>query len=156
MRDTYRLHRNTSGQLIYETIDETGETVSHEVTIREAFPWTHPQAFLSLRTSKGKELAFVPDLSARSQDEQLLIRQALDESRFVPRILKVTRIVPRERLWDVLTDRGQTEIKMQDRQDVNPLADGRYLITDVFGNMYLLPALDELDSKSRRFALEMI
>jgi hypothetical protein len=65
-------------------------------------------------------------------------------------------IDPRARVWRVETDRGRAEIRMQDRQDVVPLEDGRFLIHDVFGDVHLLPPLDALDRRSRRLALQMI
>ena len=51
--------------------------------------------------------------------------------------------------WDVQTDRGPREFVVQNvSENAQWLGDRRLLITDVDGNRFEIPHLDELDKKS--------
>ena len=51
--------------------------------------------------------------------------------------------------WDVQTDRGPREFVVQNvSENAQWLGDHRLLITDVDGNRFEIPHLDELDKKS--------
>ena len=52
--------------------------------------------------------------------------------------------------WKVQTDRGPAEFRVQEREDIRFLPDGRFRIKDADGNVYEMPSLTGLDDRSRR------
>ena len=52
--------------------------------------------------------------------------------------------------WRVETDRGPAEFRVQEREDIRFLHDGRFSVKDADGNVYELRSLHELDDLSRR------
>jgi hypothetical protein len=52
--------------------------------------------------------------------------------------------------WKVQTDRGPAEFRVQEREDIRFLPDGRFRIKDADGNAYEMPSLAGLDERSRR------
>lgn len=150
---SYRLRPGERGTLVLE---RPGCPPEAGVRVRRAFPWSRPLRYISVRSSSGTELEMIDDLQELPPEERQLVQDALSSTHFVPRILRVLAIAPRDRRWQVLTDRGPTEIQMQDREDIHALPDGRFLVRDVYGNVHELPALEHLDGKSRRLALEML
>jgi hypothetical protein len=52
-------------------------------------------------------------------------------------------------LYRIETDRGPRRIKVMEREDMRPLADGRTLIRDADGVVYELPPINSLDAHSQ-------
>jgi hypothetical protein len=74
---------------------------------------------------------------------------------FVPRITRIEEVDVRfgYQQWKVQTDRGPIEFRVQEREDIRFLPDGRYNVKDADGNVYELPAMGQLGEHSRK-ALE--
>lgn len=123
-----------------------------DVRVRRAFPWSKPRHFLSIRSSEGKELLLIDSLDAVPAETMRVIEQHLDRHTFIPRIERVDELDTQHgyQLWKVQTDRGPVEFRVQEREDVRFLPDGRYTVRDVDGNLYELPRRDQLDESSRR------
>ncbi len=128
-----------------------------DVRIRRSFPWSSPQRHISVRNSEGKELLLIEDLRAQSEAVQRLVEQYLEKWAFVPRITRVLDVDVRFgfQQWKVETDRGPMEFRVQEREDIRFLGDGRFSIKDVDGCIYELPSLAQLDEKSQR-AIEVL
>ncbi len=134
------------------TLKRAGEPDVADVRVRLAFPWSHKEQFISIRAADGKELLMVEDL--RSVDEparQAILRHLADTS-FVPRIQRVVRVDMRfgHQHWTVQTDRGEANFRVQEREDIRFLPDGRFAIKDADGNIYELDKLEKLDPASRK------
>lgn len=127
------------------------------VTLRRAFPWSNPSRHVSVRSPDGKELLLIDDVTALPQPVRGLIEAWLGRHRFVPRITRVHSIDMDfgYQQWRVETDRGPAEFRVQEREDVRFLHDGRFAVRDADGNIYELANLAELDRESRR-ALEAL
>jgi hypothetical protein len=52
--------------------------------------------------------------------------------------------------WKVRTDRGPAEFRVQEREDIRFLPDGRFRIKDADGTVYEMVSLSQLDERSRR------
>lgn len=153
MNTLFKLKRGPDNEFILE---RAGEPDVPNIRVVRAFPWSHPNGFISLRNDENQELVFIEALDDLDEAQRRLILEAVDESALLPTIYRVVRVQPRDKRWVVETDRGQTEIQTQDRQNIHPLSDGRYLINDIYGNAYLLLKLTDLDAKSRQMVQEMI
>jgi hypothetical protein len=123
-----------------------------DVRIRRAFPWSSADRFISIRSSEGRELLMLDDLSQAPPEQRQIIQQALDRSSFIPKILRVLSIDDSfyHHHWKVITDHGPAEFQVQEREDIRFLSDGRFTIKDADGMIYELARLDQIDPRSRR------
>jgi len=137
------------------TLKRPGHDDVPDVRIRRAFPWSNASAFVSIRSSDGKEIMLIDDVAALPPALRKTIDDYLAGTVLIPRIESIVAIDVRFGFqeWQVKTDRGPVRFRVQEREDIRFLPDGRYAIRDADGNIYELRALAELDDHSRR-ALE--
>jgi hypothetical protein len=123
-----------------------------DVRVRRAFPWSSPQRNVSIRGPDGKELVLIEDLSLLDRSLRQRIERWLESYSFIPRITRIEQLEVRfgYQQWKVQTDRGATEFRVQEREDVRFMPDGRFSVKDADGNIYEMPSLDKLDEASRR------
>ena len=123
-----------------------------DVRIRRSFPWSNANEFVSIRSSDGKELLLVEDVTALPAELRLTIESYLAQTVRIPLIERIDAIDVRFGFqeWSVQTDRGPVSFRVQEREDIRFLPDGRFSIKDADGNIYELRALAELDDHSRR------
>ena len=133
------------------TLRRSGTEDAKDVRLRRAFPWSKPWEYLSIRSADGKELVLIEDLRTLDTATRQLIERWLASHSFVPRITRVDHVDVRfgYQQWKVQTDRGVAEFRVQEREDIRFLSDGRFSIRDADGNVYELCRLDELDPHSR-------
>ena len=126
-----------------------------DVRIRRAFPWSDPNHFVSIRSSDGKELMLIEDAASLTDAQRKAIEASLAATVLIPLIRHIDAIDVRFgfQQWRVRTDRGPIDFRVQEREDIRFLPDGRFTVRDADGNVYELPKLDQLDEDSRR-ALE--
>lgn len=144
-------------ELVYDdqrrvVLKRPGQDDATDVRIRRAFPWTEPNRYVSIRSSEGKEILLIDDLAALDTQRRTFIDRELQRVSFVPRISKIHEIDTRFGLqkWSVQTDRGPIEFRVQEREDIRFLHDGRFRIKDADGNVYEMIRFDELDTASQR------
>jgi hypothetical protein len=152
MKPQFDLVKNDQDKL---TLRRLGHEDMADVRLRRAFPWSRPERFVSIRSSEGKELLLVEDVSGLSAPLRGLIGEYLASSVFIPKITRIDAIDVRFGFqeWRVQTDRGPIDFRVQEREDIRFLPDGRYSVKDADGNVYELRSLAQLDEHSRR-ALE--
>ena len=70
----------------------------------------------------------------------------------IPKITRIDHVDVRFgfQQWNVQTDRGPIEFRVQEREDIRFMNDGRFSIKDADGNVYELAPLDKLDDHSRK------
>jgi hypothetical protein len=149
MVDEFELTTNERGQLL---LARPGREIATDVRIRRAFPWSSPDQHISIRSAEGNELMLIDDLQSLSSTQRQMIQLHLESASFIPRIGRVDEVDVRfgYQQWKVQTDRGPIEFRVQEREDIRFLPDGRFSLKDADGNIYELPALDQLDEHSRR------
>lgn len=154
MSERFNLIENARGQL---TLTRPSMDDIADVRLRRAFPWSGPGKFVSIRTHEGKELLLVEDLATVHADLRAKIEQWLADTSFIPRIKQVDRIDTRfgYQEWSVQTDRGPASFRVQEREDIRFLGDGRFRIKDADGNIYELPNTDSLDAASQKELSEL-
>ncbi len=129
-----------------------GEEAVEKVRIRRAFPWSKPDEFISIRNSEGKELLLLETLAGVAPSVRETIERQLGDTIFIPTITRVDKIDVTFgfQQWHVQTDRGPAEFRVQEREDIRFLPDGRYSIRDADGNIYAMRPRQEMDEHSRR------
>jgi hypothetical protein len=152
MSETFDLIADGQNKL---TLRSAGHDDVRDVRVRRAFPWSNADAFVSIRSSDGKELMLIDDASTLPPALRQTIDAYLAGTVLIPRIESIVAIDVRFgfQQWSVKTDRGPVSFRVQEREDIRFLPDGRYAIRDADGNIYELRALSDLDDHSRR-ALE--
>jgi hypothetical protein len=132
-----------------------GEDDVRDVRIRRAFPWSHPQDFVSIRSSEGKELLLIEDVEGLEPALRQRIGEYLSATVLIPRIEHVIAIDVRFGFqeWSVQTDRGRADFRVMEREDIRFHPDGRFSVRDAEGSIYELPPVATLDQHSRK-ALE--
>ncbi len=147
--EPFTLTRNDKGQLVLARFGHEDVT---DVRVRRAFPLTHVDRYVSLRGPDGKEILLLEDLATVPAATRGVIDAALAGTTFVPRISRVESVDVRfgYQQWDVQTDRGPASFRVQEREDIRFLNDGRFRIKDVDGTVYEMESLDDLDDASRR------
>lgn len=122
------------------------------VTVQRAFPLSTADEFLSLKDRQGNEVGVVRRLVDLDADSRDAVMSHLQWSYFCSTITSVHSIENRYHVphWDVQTDKGRRVFELHSsRRDIRVLPRGRALVRDADGNVYLIPAVTELDPKSR-------
>ena len=148
MSATFDLVEDQQHKLI---LRRDGQDDVPDVRIRRSFPWSKPGEFVSIRSSEGKELLLVDDLKSLEPDLRTKVESWLDVHSFIPRITRIDDVDVRfgYQQWKVQTDRGPADFRVQEREDIRFLHDGRFTIKDANGNVYEMTRLDQLDPQSR-------
>jgi hypothetical protein len=105
-----------------------------------------------VRDGEGKELMLIEDLGQLDAARREMIERWIGDTSFVPRIVSVVDVDVRfgYQQWKVRTDRGPAEFRVQEREDIRFMPDGRFRIKDADGTVYEMVRLEELDEASRR------
>src|SRR5690606_12458787 len=132
---TFTLTKDATNRLVLHRPDQPD---IEDVLVRRAFPWSNPQQHISIRGGDGRELVHVEHLSQVPEPTRRLIEDALSSSIFVPRIQRIDSVDVSfgYQRWKVHTDRGPTEFRVQEREDIRFLSDRRFSIRDVDGKVY--------------------
>jgi hypothetical protein len=149
LAELFSLSINPKGLLL---LHRPGMEDVADVRLRRAFPWSMPDQFISVRSADGKELLLIEDSSRLPDETKQLIDQYLRQNSFIPRISRINSVNLRfgYQQWDVLTDRGEAQFRVQEREDIRFLPDGRFTLRDADGNIYEMPPLNEMDAHSRK------
>ena len=139
------------------TLRRPGQDDVADVRLRRAFPWTGPDRFISIRSAEGKEILLIEDLASVGPGVREMIERTLADTSFIPRILQVDDINTQfgYQEWTVRTDRGPAKFRVQEREDIRFLSDGRFRVKDADGNIYELPNTDSLDARSQNELSEL-
>ena len=106
MTDGFELIVDEKGRLV---LVRPGQEDVPDVRIRRAFPWSSAAHFVSIRSSEGKEMLLIDDLSSLPGAQRQIIEKWLDGSSFIPTIQRVMKVDVRfgYQQWKVQTDRGE-------------------------------------------------
>jgi hypothetical protein len=139
------------------TLKRDGVDDVKDVRFRRAFPWSKAREYVSVRDEKGKEQLMIRALDELAPDQRAVVENWLNKNSFIPIVTRVEKVNTDfgYQEWHVETDRGPVTFRVQEREDVRFLPDGRFSIKDVDGNIYAMPKLSDLDQKTLR-ALEPV
>lgn len=149
-----RIERNELGQLVVH-LDGSAEPAVDAVATR-CFPWTLPDAYVSLRTRDGKELALLKTLAGLDGASRRILEDELHDKVFSPRIQRITAHSREFGITSITaeTDRGVVSFQIRSRDDIRMLSATRLVFRDADGITYEVPDLDALDAVSRGFVEE--
>ena len=145
----FQLIRDPFGHLVLT--DAQGE-IHHGVVPVRAFPIAAPEAGIALVSPDGREAAWIDQLSDLPPAMAALVTEELASREFVPDINAIREVssFATPSTWQVVTDRGDTQLILKGEEDIRRLAQGRLLIADSHGIHYLIRDPASLDNTSRK------
>lgn len=143
------LHRDAFGKLVY--VDDHGAEHAGVIPVR-AFPIAAPDEGLSLFSSDGHELCWVPRLSELAAESRRLIEEELAVREFTPIIHQIRDVstFSTPSTWDVATDRGAAQLVLKTEDDIRRLPEGQLLIGSGSGLQYRIRDWQQLDKHSKK------
>jgi hypothetical protein len=145
----FLLTRNAAGQLVLT--DAQGIAHVGIVPVR-AFPISAPGESVSLLGEDGHEIRWVGRLSDLPEAARVLIEAELVQREFMPEITRIVHVssfaTPSK--WQVITDRGETELLLKAEDHIRRLTHTTLLVTDGHGVSYLIRNIDRMDHHSRK------
>jgi len=111
-----------------------------KVSIKPCFPEAHPEKYISLINSAGKELHFIEDLKNYNKDEATIIVNALSQSskRMLIKEIKQIEEEIELRVFHIATESGRTVFYTRLEDWPKATKDGKFTIRDIHGDDYLL------------------
>jgi hypothetical protein len=124
-----------------------------DVKIARYFPWSMPEAYFSVRTGEGREIAMIADLDQLDPASREVVQAELRDKVFNPKILRILEYKHEFGITSITaeTDRGQVTFQFRGRHDIRLLSPTHALIRDVDSNTYELPDYTALDPASQRY-----
>ena len=124
-----------------------------DAKVARCFPWSLPDAYLSVRNKEGKEVALLQGLDDLDPDSRGVVETALREGVFNPKILRLCKHKREFGITSITaeTDRGEVTFQIRSRDDVRVLSPTRALFRDADGILYQLDDLTRLDPASQKF-----
>ena len=127
--------------------------VYEDLQPRRLFPYTMPTKYVTLLNADGHEIAVVRDLDELDDGSKTALDAALAEYYLIPEIRRLLAVedVNGALKWRVLTDRGEIEFRIQNRNsDIKRLRGTRkVLVRDADDNRYLISDHTEMDRHSK-------
>ena len=147
--DPLQLSRDSFGRLVLTGAD--GRRHAGVAPVR-AFPIQAPDEGISLMTTDGREVAWIPTLAALPPPVRALLEEEMKGREFMP-VIKAIRAVSSyatPSTWQVSTDRGDTSLVLRGEEDIRRISADTLLISDSHGIHFLLRDVQALDRQSRR------
>ena len=151
--DSTRVHlfRGPHG-ILRATIDGDRSVLRAKVVC--AFPLSDRHRYLSILDGKGKEACLIESVDRLDAASQQLVAEELSRFYRVTAISLIHRVRQEYRTfyWDVRTERGGRDFVVKWGPDtVLWLTPKTVQLEDVDGNRFIIPDIDELDPRSRKF-----
>ena len=149
MNNDFQLRRNSFGQLVL-----TGQDGREHVDVEpaRAFPINARFEAISLLSSEGHELVWIPKLEDLPTASRRLVEEELAVREFMPEIRRVSNVSDYVTpcTWQVETDRGDTSLLLDAEEDIRRLPGTALLVVDNRGIQFLIRNPLDLDANSRR------
>ena len=119
-----------------------------------AFPLSDRHRYLSILDGKGKEACLIESVDRLDAASQRLVAEELARFYRVTAISRIHRVRQEYRTfyWDVRTERGGRDFVVKWGPDtVLWLTPKTVQLEDVDGNRFIIPDIDALDPRSRKF-----
>jgi hypothetical protein len=145
------ISRNSTGQVVVRLMGSDESIV--DARIARCFPWSVPDAYVSVRNKEGKEIVLLRTLEDLDEASRTILQQELHDKVFSPKILRIIEHNSEFGITSITaeTDRGPVTFQIRTRDDVRILSDRRLLFRDADGNTYEVSDVTALDGPSRKF-----
>ena len=134
--------------------DENGEAQKKDydrVFLHRAFPFDHPESFISVQDADKNEIGMIADLAVFPEDTAALLRGELSRKYYAPVLRSIISLRDRYgyAYCTAMTDNGEISFTLRDAsRSIVKVDEHRVVITDIDGNRYDIPDVLGLDRKS--------
>ena len=141
-----RLSRGEEGLVVH--VDGASQRVGRVV---RAFPRTNPGRYVGLLDPDGREIGLIENPDTLDPDSRAVAEEALKAAYFVPTVLEIRSVAVRGTgsTWEVLTDDGEREFRIQDREALDGAEAPAITVTDENGKRYCIENYWTMDRDSR-------
>jgi len=145
-----RVERDADGLIVVHIEGRDDPLV--DARLARYFPWSMPEAYVSVRDSDGREAVMLETLDQLDPASRRVVEDELRDKVFNPKILRIVKYKREFGISSVTveTDRGEVTFQFRSRDDVRVLSPTRALFRDADGNTYELPDLTRLDPASQK------
>ncbi len=146
--------KNNFLTLSLKTKNETGEEETKEydrVFLHRAFPFDHPEAYISVQDADKNEIGMIAALSVFPEDTMALLRRELARKYYAPQLSAILSLRDRYgyAYCTAASDAGEITFTLRDAaRSILKVDERRVVITDIDGNRYEIPDIEKLDRKS--------
>ncbi len=156
-KDDIKFEKSPTGVLNCRLKDGTVHEHLHCVTL---FPLTLPEQFISVIKEieqEIEEIGIIMSLDGFGEDQQQLVRHAIDERYFVPEILDIAKLNSKQVKrghgfdeWEITTDRGKKVMYLfNPRENMSVNSAGVIILTDIEKNRYKITDLEKLPQSAQ-------
>jgi hypothetical protein len=135
----------------------TGEEEWRAVTLTRLFPLSEPEHWIAVIDAEDKEIGLLLDLRGLASESLAAARAELERRYLIPEVLRIIACRDRFELTELEleTDRGCVAITLRNpNENIQQPLPHHITLTDVEGNRYDIPDIDQLDIDSRRWLEE--
>jgi len=145
-----KIERDAAGKVVVHLTGRDEPLV--DARLARYFPWSLPDAYISVRDSSGTEVVMLQTLDELDQASRQIVEAELADKIFNPKILKVLQLKREFGITSItaLTDRGEISFQFNGRDDVRLLSSTRALFRDVDGHTFELPDITLTDANTRK------
>ena len=140
--------------LSLKTKNENGEEETKEydrVFLHRAFPFDHPEDYISVQDADKNEIGMISSLSVFPEESCALLRAELARKYYAPQITAILSLRDRYgyAYLSASSDAGEITFTLRDAaRSILKVDEKRVIITDIDGNRYEIPDIEKLDRKS--------
>ena len=140
--------------LSLKTKNENGEEETKEyerVFLHRAFPFDHPEDYISVQDADKNEIGMISSLSIFPEESGALLRAELARKYYAPQISAILSLRDRYgyAYLSAASDAGEITFTLRDAaRSILKVDEKRVVITDIDGNRYEIPDVEKLDRKS--------
>ncbi len=142
--------------LSFKTKDENDAPVTKEydrIFLHRAFPFDHPESFISVQDADKNEIGIIKELSDFPKETADLLRGELARKYYAPVITSIKSLNNRYgyAYIDAMTPQGKISITLRDAmRSIIRIDEKRVMIIDIDSNRYDIPDVTALDRRSYR------
>lgn len=134
--------------------EETGEKETKyydRIILHRAFPFEHPWSYISVLDTESVEIGIISNIEHFGKETEILLKNEIERKYFAPKIEKIISVKERYgySYWKVITDAGELSFALHDTyRSLLKVNQTRIFITDIDGNRFEIPNIENLDRKS--------
>ncbi|MDE3257459.1 MAG: DUF1854 domain-containing protein [Gemmatimonadota bacterium] len=135
-----------------------GDIVQPVDRVARAFPRSNPDRFVGLLGEDGHEICLIEDPGSLDADSQVILKAALKDAYFIPRIREILSMSPRGTggEWTVVTEEGEIVFRTQDREALDGSEPPSITVTDENGRRYRIEDYWAMDRESRNTMRDLV
>ena len=129
--------------------------VADRIFLSRAFPFDMPHDYISVLDKDKKEIGFIRSLNDFDEPQRTMLKNELEAKYYTPTIKKIYSVKERYGFsyWKTECEFGEKSFTLQDTyrsiiKATNPDGSERLFISDVDGNRYEIPDVEQLDRQS--------